>query len=219
MRRGGRPVAALATIAVGAVVLVAILAATDWGKGQAAPDQPVYVWFVDHRVPGLTPVLKLVTLLASEAVLPVIVLVALVVLVWRTRHLYGAVLLAGAMGLAVVIAEILKLGIDRHRPPVATMLGTIESNGSFPSFHTLGATTFVLVAGYLWWSGAPSGARLAGWLVGSALVLALVGASRLYLGFHWVSDVAASAAIAVLILGVVVLVDQVWGPRFAPGER
>ena len=214
-----RPQIAATLVVLGAVALVALLWAIDWGHGLAGFDRPVYTWFVEHRTAGLTPVMKAISTVSSETVLPFIVLVVAVVLLWRTRHLYSVVLLGGAMFLAVALAEIFKLGLDRHRPPVATMLGSIETNGSFPSFHTLGATTFALLLGYLWWTAGRRAARLATWLTVSLVVFGLVASSRLYLGYHWASDVLASAAIAAIILGIVISSDRVLGPRWAPQDQ
>ncbi|MEO6822744.1 MAG: phosphatase PAP2 family protein [Candidatus Nanopelagicales bacterium] len=214
-----RPQIAATLVVLGAVALVALLWAIDWGHGLAGFDRPVYTWFVEHRTAGLTPVMKAISTVSSETVLPFIVLVVAAIMLWRTRHLYRVVLLGAAMFLTVVIAEIFKLGLDRHRPPVATMVGAIETNGSFPSFHTLGATTFALLLGYLWWKAGSSAVRLATWLVASLIVFGLVASSRLYLGYHWASDVLASAAIAVIIMGAVIGADRVLGPRWAPQSQ
>jgi undecaprenyl-diphosphatase len=197
------------------LALAALLWVIDWGNALAGFDHPVYSWFVEHRTAAVTPVMHAISTVSSETVLPFIVLVVAGLMLWRTRHLYPVLLLGGAMFLAVVIAEIFKLGLDRQRPPTATMLGAIETNGSFPSFHTLGATTFVLVLGYLWWTAAPSVTRLATWLTASLVVFALVASSRLYLAYHWTSDVLASAAIAAIIMGVVIGAERALAPRWA----
>lgn len=210
---------AVSLVLVGLVALGVVLWAIDFGKGLASFDQPLHDWFVGHRSDALTPVLKVVSALASETVLPFIVLLAIVIIAWRTRHLYAVALLAFAMVLSVVVAEVFKLGMHRDRPPVGTMLGTIETNGSFPSFHTLGATTLVLVLGYLAYRAWHTVAAALTWVIGGVLVFALVAGSRLYLGFHWPTDVLASAAIAVVILGVVIGVDRVLAPRLDPGGR
>jgi undecaprenyl-diphosphatase len=208
-----------ALVVLGALALGALLWAIDWGNALAGFDHPVYTWFVEHRSAGLTPVMRAISTVSSETVLPFIVLVVAVVILWRTRHLYRVVLLGGAMFLAVVVAEIFKLGLDRQRPPATTMLGAIETNGSFPSFHTLGATTFVLLLGYLWWTAGRGAARLATWLTASVVVFGLVASSRLYLGYHWASDVLASAAIAAIIMGVVIGVDGALAPRWGPRSQ
>lgn len=210
---------AVVLVIVGAVALGVVLWLIDFGKGWAGFDQPTYTWFLDHRASAITPVMRVVSALASETVLPFIVLLVMVVIAWRTRHLYAVVLLAVSMVLAVVLAEVFKLGLHRHRPPTATMIGTIETNGSFPSFHTLGATTLVLVLGYLWCRTGRTAVRVLIWVVGSVLVFVIVASSRLYLGFHWASDVLASAALAVIILGIIVGVDRVLGPRWARRSR
>ena len=45
------------------------------------------------------------------------------------------------------------------------------------------------------------------YMVGISLLVALVGGSRLYLGYHFTTDVLAGASLALAVLGVVVLAD------------
>ncbi|HEX7663615.1 MAG TPA: phosphatase PAP2 family protein, partial [Polyangiaceae bacterium] len=76
---------------------------------------------------------------------------------------------------------------------------------SFPSGHTTGAFTFaafVIVFGWKRWS---LSTRL--WTTVGALLFAFgVGVSRVYLGFHFPSDVIGAAIVGAII--------GVWGARF-----
>jgi undecaprenyl-diphosphatase len=44
--------------------------------------------------------------------------------------------------------------------------------------------------------------------LGSALIIALVGGSRLYLGYHFVTDVLAGASLGLVTLGLVVAISD-----------
>ena len=74
-------------------------------------------------------------------------------------------------------------------------------------FYNL-AATLLLVAGYLVWVARPSVRSAVGWGVGVVVGVLLVGISRLYLGYHFVTDVVASMALAVAVLGGVVVLDR-----------
>ena len=76
-----------------------------------------------------------------------------------------------------------------------------ETTASFPSGHTIGTATFLLVAGYLVCSRNPSVARIVAWGVATVVGTALVALSRLYLGYHFLTDVVAAVALAVVVLG------------------
>jgi membrane-associated phospholipid phosphatase len=80
----------------------------------------------------------------------------------------------------------------------------LETSFSFPSGHTAGAATLVLIIAYLVWNGPRGRRRLMALAVGSVLIIALVGGSRLYLGYHFVTDVLAGACLRLVTLGLVV---------------
>lgn len=152
-------------------------------------------WFVDHRTGPLVTVARFIDTWASVAVVG---LLAVVVGAWLWRRGLPVVLAAAPL-ISVVLAEgaaaVLKTTVGRHRPPVSLRLVS-ETEPSFPSGHATAATAFgvslaVVVAGYLlvrWWP------RL---LVIAAgfVVPVVVGLSRLELGVHWPTDVAAGLAL------------------------
>jgi len=78
----------------------------------------------------------------------------------------------------------------------------------------MGTATLLLVVGYLAWSRDADRRKLC--VGGGVAVIGTlaVGLSRLYLGYHWLTDVSASATLAIAILGGVVVVDALipWKP-------
>ena len=129
--------------------------------------------------------------------IPLLLLAGLVL--WRVRRtwvplawitaVYGSALLARA-----VVGE----AVHRHRPPAADWL--VAAGGwSYPSGHTLQATAAYGVLLVLLSPGRTGRTRtlLAG---GAALVVALVAASRVYLGVHWLTDVLGSVSLGVALL-------------------
>ena len=130
-----------------------------------------------------------VTALGSVAVLSLIILLAFALLASLRRWGEGMLLLGGAVG-GVSISQGLKAVFGRERPDMAYR--AVEAvNASFPSGHAMLSAVVFLTLGVL--AARFSDRRRVKVLAISAAVLVslLVGASRVYLGVHWASDVLA----------------------------
>ena len=113
------------------------------------------------------------------------------------------------MVVAVGVATVIKVAVGRERPAESLwVIPGAESSASFPSGHTIGAATFLLVLGYLAWVRRPTWRTAVTWLVAAVLGMGLVAFSRMYLGYHFATDTVASMALAVAVLGGVVIVDR-----------
>lgn len=199
----------VALVAVGTAGFFAVLDALRDADDLAALDEPVLTALTDGRSEALTWFLVAITTVSGTTVLPVIVLVS--ALAWGVirRRWWQAGLLAGAMIASTIVSVAIKRIVARPRPPVDTMLGAgVEESYSFPSGHTIGAATLLLVAAYLVWVTKPTLRSLLTWLAIIVLGVSLVAVSRLYLGYHFVTDVVASVALAVAVLGGVVIADR-----------
>jgi undecaprenyl-diphosphatase len=98
------------------------------------------------------------------------------------------------------------------------MLFGADHSYSFPSGHVLGTSDFLLILAFLF----ASRIRRV-WFTVPAVVVAILGiaaqvVSRLYLGYHWISDTTASIALSLVIVGTLILVDTHRTVRI-PGER
>ena len=136
--------------------------------------------------PGLDSVMNTLTDIGSSLVItPVFVVVVAVLLL---RHRYGgALFLAVASGGALVLNGTMKLLFERPRPqlPWAHVL----PDYSFPSGHTMNGVVFYIALALILWSVA--GRRIGVTALVVAVVLALgIGVSRIYLGYHYLTDVA-----------------------------
>jgi undecaprenyl-diphosphatase len=168
-------------------------------------DQRVHTFVVAHRVGWLTLVMRNVTWLGSSFVLvPLLVIVTAAILRSRGRRGGGAdhrrtralravrYLWVAFLG-SVVLYTLAKQLVDRPRPPAAELIGR-ASGPAYPSGHTTqamatwGMLAVVLMAG----RSRRTRVRL---LSAAAVVVLLVGASRVYLGAHWLTDVLAGYAL------------------------
>ncbi|MHC1785649.1 MAG: diacylglycerol kinase [Christensenellales bacterium] len=149
------------------------------------------------RSPLLTPVMLVFTQAASPLLL---VMGSLVIIFLVRQQQYWAPIFSN-LALSVFLNLGLKDLFVRSRPDTVTQL-VAESGYSFPSGHSMAAMSFYGFLIYLLWR---SRLRrlykdlLTGLL---AVLIALVGFSRVYLGVHYPSDVLAgySAAAAYLIV-------------------
>jgi undecaprenyl-diphosphatase len=126
-------------------------------------------------------------MLGSGLVLVVVVLVGSAFL-WLTRHHHSAYLLLASFFGAWVLNNMLKDVFERPRPPVVTHLASVATS-SFPSGHAMSSmAAYGAIALLVTRLQTSRPARAATWTL-AALLIAVIGASRIYLGVHYPSDV------------------------------
>jgi membrane-associated phospholipid phosphatase len=119
------------------------------------------------------------------------------------RHRIDALIIF--LGVIFIAAgNALKLAVGRPRPEYL-LVDSVPASLSFPSGHALFAVIFGGFLIYL--VGELVQPRLVRWglQTGLALLVLAVGASRVYLGFHWPSDVVGG-----YMFGAVTLLELVW---------
>jgi len=150
-------------------------------------DDAALRWITGYRTPGLTQVALQVTTLGTSLVLTMVIVVSATFL-WLTRHRHSAYLLAASFFGAWLLNVMLKDVFERPRPLVVHALAPAGS-ASFPSGHAMSAMAAYGAIALLVARLEPGrGARIATWIL-AALVVLGIGASRLYLGVHYPSDV------------------------------
>jgi undecaprenyl-diphosphatase len=130
-----------------------------------------------------------ITALGGHVVLTIVTLATLAYLI-MTRKSHAAVLVFAAVGGGMLLSTALKMGFERPRPDLVPHAARVYT-ASFPSGHAMLSAVTYLTLGALLARVQPS-RRLKAFLLGLAVSLTiLVGASRVYLGVHWPSDVLA----------------------------
>ena len=212
--------ATAAVLAIGGVVLFfAVLKDVVEHDGFAGSDQWAQRTVLTIRSDLFTFVMTVLAAVFGPVALPLIVLS--VTLVWslRAKHAWRPVLLAGAMITGVVLAQIISRLVGRQRPPVDLMLLDVDHTFSFPSGHVLGASNFLLVLAFLFFSRRKSVAVTAWGFIGAVILVVLAAFSRVYLGYHWVSDALGSVSLSVTLLGAVIAVDTWRTVHVVPDPR
>ena len=135
--------------------------------------------------PTLDAIMRTFTDLGSTMVVAPLFVVALVLLILR-RHRREALFLAVSMVGSLVLDQSLKLIFHRPRPQLAW--AQVQPEYSFPSGHAMNSLVFyVAVALIVWVLWGRRAGRVSAVL---AVVLALlIGTSRIYLGYHYFTDV------------------------------
>lgn len=162
-------------------------------------DEAVLRWMAQHHSPKLERVVLEITLLGTGSVVLTMVAVSALFL-GLTRHKYSALLLLIATVGGILLNNLLKIGFGRPRPQVFDW-GTEAVSLSFPSGHAMSSAVVYGCVAYL-------AARLQRrhWhrivtMAAAAIIIVLISLSRLYLGVHYPSDVAAGVIIGLAWAG------------------
>ncbi len=133
------------------------------------------------------------TSLGSLTVLGTAVIFTVVFLLLAKRRAAAGFIATSAFG-AWLISNLVKAAIDRPRPSIVPHLADVH-DASFPSGHaTVSAATYIALA--MLATALGRNPTRAPFFYGSAVFLTLmVGASRIYLGVHYPSDVIAGWSI------------------------
>lgn len=130
-----------------------------------------------------------ITSLGGVAVLVLLTGLVVIYLLLAGRWQIALFVLA-AVGGGQIVSTLLKLGIDRPRPDMVPHLMR-ETSSSFPSGHAMMSAVTYLTLGSLLARITPHRRLKVYFLFVAVLLTALVGATRVYLGVHWPTDVLA----------------------------
>lgn len=185
-----------------AVMTVQVLEA----NGPTSLDSSTATAVLDARGALLTVVAVALSALGSFPILAVAAVGAAIALLLRTRRFLPPLTLLITATETGCIVYLTKIIVGRERPPLADLVGTPAADGSFPSGHTTNSTVVYGLAALLL---APTISRIAvrRLLYASTALLAVgIGLSRIYLGYHWTTDVLAGWLLATVVCGAARLI-------------
>ena len=167
--------------------------------GPTGLDDAVLAAVVAHRTAALGATATAMTALGSFRVVAVVAALIAGLLVWRTRNLLQPLTLLITVVETGSIVYLTKEVVGRDRPPVASLVGPPALDPSFPSGHTTSGTVVwvlgaMLLASTLTRRWARRLVTVTGILLG-----VVIGLTRVYLGYHWASDVLGGWLLAIAI--------------------
>lgn len=160
--------------------------------------------FQENQSPWLRYTMIAASYIGNVTALSLGLIVLAAVLFWIVDLRLEAIMVVVVSATSALLNWLIKLAVARPRPS-ASLVDIIQatSGQSFPSGHVMSYVAFwgllfslgvILFTGEHWWRTAL--------LIISALFVALVGPSRIYLGDHWASDVLGAYLIGGLLLSL-----------------
>lgn len=181
----------LTGIVLGTAVVAALAAQLAPGSALRQADQALMHALQVTMSPGVLPLFAAVTHLADAATRTVLGAVVALALLARQQPALAAGWVLALAGNGLVTYG-LKQFFGRPRPLAQAGFG-LETGFSFPSGHSAGAVVAYGMLAYLACRLLPPRWHRPAWVAAVALALA-VGASRVFLGVHFASDVLAGFA-------------------------
>ncbi|SEO10605.1 Membrane-associated phospholipid phosphatase [Actinacidiphila rubida] len=183
------------TLAVYVAIVVGVLTTSKL----VTLDWQVMLWRPYKQWPQIHAFLDYFVVLGQRGPTAVMVLAWLGWRSWRHRTLHPLLVLGSSLLLLNITVGAVKYGLGRLGPHYATTVGSSEmfaGGDIFPSGHTANA---VVTWGVLAYLARTQRAQRIGSVISALLALG-VGATTVYLGTHWVSDVLLGWAAGLLIL-------------------
>lgn len=158
-------------------------------------DSLVYGFIVQQVKGPSANILRLLTHLGGAFF--VISITIILICVIKNKK-YSICIVTNLMGVTV-LNQALKFMIQRPRPDEIDRL--IQENGfSFPSGHSMASMAFYGLLMYFAYKNVKSTKLKCGIYILLAIVILLIGISRIYLGVHYASDVLAGFCLSILYL-------------------
>ena len=198
--------------AIGVLCFTLLAAAFVRGGRVVAIDDGVSRWVAGNVPGGVEWIARLFTWLGGVVGTIVVAGVAVISL-WRaSRRADAMFVVLAVLGITVLVA-VLKAVYQRARPDLGSPI-PLPGSYSFPSGHAATAVVLYGALGLLAAQRARSPLRAAAWLAAAGFIAFAIGASRVLLNVHFVSDVAAGFAVGLAFLCCCAIVrDVLVAPR------
>lgn len=169
-------------------------------------------WLLAHRSPWLTSAMFMITSLGATGMVIGVTVIFLAYLLWRRRYYWFAAVVPTVFG-GMLLNRLLKYAFQRPRPHFDDPILSL-TNYSFPSGHTMAAAVLYGVLAAYFLAQAEDWPRRTLIIFAAALLITLVGFSRIYLGAHYLTDVLGAMAEGLAWLSLcLTLVYFVWRKR------
>jgi len=136
------------------------------------------------------------------------------IIVWWRLGKREAIMMTVA-GLGSLLDSVFKIMVERPRPtPDLVQVWVAEQSSSFPSGHAFYAMLFLGLAVYYAFAYMHRSDLRTLIMASLIILILLIGASRVYLGAHWLSDVIGGYISGAVFLGIFIWLDRVSKRRY-----
>lgn len=202
---------------VGAVLVTALTAASgevyeavEEGNGIAGLDRPALGESIALRTATNVRVASVFTHLGGPLGMTIIasLITIAMTIAWKSRT--PLILMVIGVAGSLTMTSVGKQLVGRVRPPQIDAVPPFETSPSFPSGHTLNSTVIAGLVAYLLlrrlhstWARALTVVLAVGWAV-------TMGLSRVFLGHHWLTDVAVGWTLGLAWVGLVITAHRLF---------
>jgi membrane-associated phospholipid phosphatase len=205
------------TIGIGAVLVVGLTAASASvydavaeKDGVSGLDGPVLNQAMSWRTPLSARLITWFTHLGGPTGMTILVTGITLAMLWRWRSVTPLILMVCAAAGSLTFTTVGKAVVGRRRPPLADAIPPYEYAFSFPSGHTLNSTVIAGMVAYLVAIGLKSHVARVLCAVAAALWALAMGASRVFLGHHWFTDVIFAWLLGLAWLALLITAHRVY---------
>lgn len=170
-------------------------------------DEQISRWIHSHANPYFDQVMTTITFAGNPLPLIISTTVLAFLLMRHYQFRRVALLYAGAAYTSFFLNSWLKRQFERPRPQLWQQIIPLPGDASFPSGHAMISMTVYGLAAWLLAHHYPQWRRVI--LLVAGLLILSIGASRIYLGVHWPSDVLAGFLFGFIIVAA----SGVWHHR------
>ncbi len=197
--------------AVGLTAIAAeIYDAVSESDGVAGLDEPLLAAAISIRTPWLDTAATYLTDVAGVIGMPIIAVLAMIVLAIRRRS-WTPIILISAAGVGSLLMTIAgKNLIGRARPDITDAVPPYEHSPSFPSGHALNAVVIAGIIAYLLILRQQRMITRIITITIAAIFAVAIGATRVYLGHHWFTDVLAACFLGAAWLTLVITAHRLY---------
>ena len=179
-------------------------------------DRAALGWIHAHGTGWLDTSAIELTALGSFVVLAVLGLIVSVFLWHLQKQRYVALIWLASTG-SLVLNQTLKAVFKRARPDVFEWLVDV-GHLSFPSGHAMNSMVFYTVVSYSIGQVVGPGRTRTAVYAFTALLIGVIGWTRMYLGVHYPSDVVAGFTVGYAWATICAVMTEAWGKRLESGS-
>jgi membrane-associated phospholipid phosphatase len=157
-------------------------------------DTTFLLWLHQFANPQIDQLMLFITQIGDPTTVIIVAGVTLATLWWRHYRLEAMIFILDCLGGAILNTG-LKLFFSKPRPQLWKQL-IVETSFSFPSGHAIGSIVLYGFVAYLLATFHPKYSPIIYTL--AAILIGIIGISRLYLGVHWLTDIIAGYGVGFL---------------------